>query len=59
MVPKGENYLQEVDEMVDHASLNSIVDLDEVVRGGKRMLAHRCSPRCLVMVVPGVFQCRN
>ena len=49
----------EVDKMVEHGLMNSIHDLDDIVENGNKILGHHCSPRCLVMVSPGVFRCRK
>jgi len=51
--------VDEVDKMIDHGLMDSIVDLDSVIEDGKKILGHHCSPRCLVMTSPGVFCCRK
>jgi hypothetical protein len=51
--------VDEVDHMVEHGLLNSVVDLDEVVKDASTVLGHRCSLACLVMVSPGVYKCKK
>ena len=51
--------VDEVDHMIEHGLLDSVVDLEEVVNDASKILGHRCSPACLVMVSPGVHRCKK
>ena len=51
--------VDEVDHLIEHGLMESVVDLEKIVEDASNILGHRCSPRCLMMVAPGVFRCRK
>ena len=51
--------VDEVDHLIEHGLMKSVVDLEEIVNDASTILGHHCSPRCLMMVSPGVFRCRK
>ena len=51
--------VDEVNHLIEHGLMKSVVDLEEIVEDASKILGHHCSPRCLMMVSPGVFRCRK